>query len=225
MFTSKVVSFDLLLNQINYFNPGRLTLNVMDYLSLIGFWILYFLVHSLLASQQVKSFFKKLMKRGFRFYRLFYSVIATTGLFFILFLNASISSELLFASDGLIRYLSLMLATFGVIVISRSFREYRFSSFIGLKTESSEFRKTGILKYVRHPIYSGTILIVIGFFLFNPTRSTLISVCCIMAYLPIGIYLEERKLIKHFGDLYLTYKREVPSVFPKIRKELFQKTS
>lgn len=193
----------------------------MNYLLLIGCWILYFLIHSLLASQQVKLFFEQLLKRAFRFYRFLYALISTIGLLFLLFLNASISSKLLLASDGVIRYLSLMLATFGVIVISRSFREYRFSSFIGFQTESSEFKKTGILKYVRHPIYSGTILIVIGFFLFNPKLSTLISVCCILAYLPIGIYLEERKLIKHFGDLYLSYKKEVPSIFPKIQKGLF----
>jgi len=197
----------------------------MDYISLIGFWTLYFLLHSLLASHQVKSFFQRLLKRGFRFYRLLYSMISTIGLLLLLIINASISSELLFTCDKLIRYLSLMLATFGVIIISRSFKEYRFSSFIGFKEESSEFKKTGILKYVRHPIYSGTILIVIGFFLFDPTLATLASVCCILVYLPIGIYLEERKLIKHFGDLYLSYKKEVPSVFPKIRKGLFQKIS
>jgi protein-S-isoprenylcysteine O-methyltransferase Ste14 len=197
----------------------------MNFLLLIEFWVLYFFIHSFLASEQVKNLFERWLGRGFRLYRLAYSFISTIGLLFLLLFNASLSSELLFTNEGLIRYLSLMLATFGVIVISQSFREYRFSSFIGLRDEPSEFKKTGVLKFVRHPIYSGTILIVIGFFLFNPTRSTLISVCCILSYLPIGIYLEERKLIKHFGDLYQSYKKEVPSVFPKIRKGLFQKTS
>lgn len=197
----------------------------MNYLLLIGFWILYFFIHSLLASQRVKLFFEKLLKSGFRFYRLTYTLISLIGLLFLLLLNASISSELLFTSHGVIRYLSLMLATFGVIVISRSFKEYRFPAFIGLKEESTEFKKTGILKHVRHPIYSGTILIVIGFFLFNSTRSTLISVCCILAYLPVGIHQEERKLIRYFGESYLAYKNEVPSLFPKIGKELFQKIS
>lgn len=186
---------------------------------------MYFILHSLMASVKVKSFFTRILKSRFRYYRIFYSLISTIGLLLLLFLNASISAEFIFASKGLIRYLSLMLATLGVIVISRSFREYRLSSFIGLKDEPSEFKRTGILKHVRHPIYSGTILIVIGFFLFNPTLATLVSVCCTLAYLPVGIYLEERKLIEQFGNGYLSYKQEVPSVFPDLRKLSFQKTS
>lgn len=190
----------------------------MKYGLLIALWVLYFILHSALASAGVKSFFEQFLKSAFRFYRIMYSVIATLGLLALLFLNASITSPLLFKSEGLIRYLSLMLATFGVIVISRAFREYRFSSFIGVRQEENEFKRTGILKYARHPIYSGTILIVIGFFLFNPKVATLISVCCILTYLPFGIYLEEKKLIKQFGDQYLSYKKDVPSVFPMLRK-------
>lgn len=190
----------------------------MEYLILIALWFIYFTLHSILASVKVKSFFEKLLANGFRFYRIGYSVISTLGLIVLLLFNASIPSKLIFESVGLVRYLSLMLPTFGVIVISRAFREYRFSSFVGLKQETNEFNQTGILKHVRHPIYSGTILIVIGFFLFNPSMATLISVSCVLIYLPLGIYLEEKKLIEQFGDRYLSYKREVPSVFPRIRK-------
>jgi len=197
----------------------------MNYLILFVLWVAYFILHSALASARFKSLFARVLKGRFRYYRILYSLLSTIGLIFLLILNASISSEGIFDSNGVLRYLSLMMATFGVIVISRSFREYRFSSFIGLREESGEFRRNGILKYVRHPIYSGTILIVIGFFLFNPTLATLVSVCCILAYLPVGIYFEERKLIEHFGSEYLSYKKEVPSVFPNIWRLPFQKTS
>ena len=190
----------------------------MKYVLLIGLWFLYLTLHSVLASDRVKSFFKKILKNGFRFYRIVYSLISTVGLLILLIFNAAIPSKLLFISVGFVRYLSLMLATFGVMVISRAFREYRFSSFIGLKQETNEFSQRGILKRVRHPIYSGTILIVVGFFLFNPSISTLISISCILAYLPVGIYLEESKLIKQFGDQYITYKKEVPSIFPRFKK-------
>ncbi len=190
----------------------------MAYIILSTLWILYFALHSVLAADRVKYFFERVLRKGYRFYRIIYSLISTIGLLALLFGNASISTIILFERNGLIRYLSLMLATFGVIVISQAFREYRLASFIGLKEEATEFRRTGVLQHVRHPIYSGTILIVTGFFLFNPTLATLISVGCILVYLPIGIYLEERKLIKQFGGLYLSYKREVPSVFPRLKK-------
>ena len=190
----------------------------MDYLILSLLWLIYFVIHSALASDQVKTYYARIIKRGFRFYRIIYSVISILGLLAILVFNASITSVVLFENKGWIRYISMMLATFGVIIISRSFREYRFAAFVGLKEEGNEFIKTGILKYVRHPIYSGTILLVVGFFLFIPTLSSLISACCTLAYLPVGIYLEERKLINQFGDRYLTYKKEVPSIFPRLRR-------
>ncbi len=183
-------------------------------------WIIYFAVHSVLAADRVKIFFKNLLQGGFRFYRIVYSLLSTVGLLGLLFLNAVIRGELLINPQGIVRYLSLMLATFGVIIVSRAFKEHDALSFIGFRQEGMKFSRSGILNYVRHPIYSGTILIVLGFFLFTPTTATLLSTVCIFAYLPIGIYLEERKLIQQFGDQYIQYKKEVPSLIPGLRKRL-----
>jgi len=73
---------------------------------------------------------------------------------------------------------------------------------------------TGIYARVRHPIYTFTL----GAVLLAPTMSLdrfwifLLSV----AYLAIGIPLEERKLIRTFGKAYENYRRQVPAVIPKI---------
>jgi protein-S-isoprenylcysteine O-methyltransferase Ste14 len=192
----------------------------MDYVWLVLAWGTYFLGHSILAVNSVKNFFKELLGRGFRLYRIFYSIIATVGLLALLLFNASLPSDLLLPSSGMIRYLSLMLATFGVVVISQTFREYSAAGFLGLKAESKKFIRSGILNKVRHPIYSGTILIVVGFFLFSPTVATLLSSLCILSYLPIGIYLEEKKLLLEFGDLYAQYQSEVPALIPDFRKRV-----
>ncbi len=197
----------------------------MTYVILILAWIVYFALHSILAADRIKMFAARISGSHFRFYRIMYSFISSIGLMVLLILNASVTSITLFESKGFVRYLSLMLATFGVMVISQAFKQYRLFSFIGLKQEMNEFTRNGILQYVRHPIYSGTILVVIGFFLFTPTLATLISVSCILLYLPIGIYFEEKKLIKQFGEQYLSYKREVPSVLPRVKKYLFKKVS
>ncbi len=179
-------------------------------------WIIYFAIHSVLAADRVKNFFKNLLQGGFRFYRIFYSLISTLGLLGLLFLNAINGGEPLISPHGIVRYLSLMLATFGVIIITRAFKEHDALSFVGFRQEEPKFSRSGILNHVRHPIYSGTILIVIGFFLFTPTSATLVSVLCVLGYLPIGIYLEEKKLIHQFGDQYNQYKKEVPSLIPKL---------
>ncbi len=198
---------------------------MISYLIFAGLWVLYFIIHSGLATSRVKSFFERILGKHYRFYRIVYSMISIIGLVLLLFISQSFSPVLLFDPNGLTDILGLSLVGIGVIIIYLSFRQYQITSFIGFNEEVSNFTRKGILQHVRHPIYSGTILIVVGYFLFSPILSTLISVACILIYLPVGIYFEETKLIRQYGDLYLSYKKDVPAVFPKLRKELFQKAS
>lgn len=182
----------------------------MSYLILIAGWIVYFALHSILALPSVKKRFHPTR------FRLLYSLLSLAGLLLLLFWNGKIQSELFIASKGPVRYLSLMLTTFGVMIIQVTFRQYSLRGFIGLAEEKTELKTTGILQYVRHPIYSGTILITLGFLLFIPNLPTLLSCCCIFAYLPIGIRLEEKKLEEFYGDAYRAYKKRVPSLIPRL---------
>lgn len=176
-------------------------------------WAIYFILHSVLASARVKSLVKS--RSGFR---LFYSLVATAGLLGLMYYNGTIESPNYFENRGAVRYLSLSGTAFGVILIQLAFRQYGFKEFIGLAEEKPEPLKTsGILSSIRHPIYSGLIMITIGYFLFTPNLPTLISCCCILVYLPIGIYIEEKKLIGRFGDSYRNYKDRVPALIPKIK--------
>ena len=188
----------------------------MLYFLLFFSWVAYFFVHSVLASWPVKEFFRKRLQTKFHLYRLAYTIISSSGLLGLLFLNGSIPAPYFFESKGVVRYVSLLLATFGVFVINAAFRQYKLSSFLGLRKEEEIFSNSGILNKVRHPIYSGIILIVVGFFFFNPNLPTLISASCIFCYLAIGIRLEEKKLIQQFGNTYLEYKKRVPMLTPRI---------
>jgi protein-S-isoprenylcysteine O-methyltransferase Ste14 len=181
-----------------------------SYILLVASWIAYFSIHSLMAIENFKKRFNP------RTYRIVYSLIATIGLLFLLSLNGGIQAADFFESKGFIKYISLMLATFGVMVMQSSFKQYGLKSFLGLAAEKNQLREDGILKYIRHPIYAGIILISLGFFLFIPNLPTMISSICILTYLPIGIYLEEKKLVKYFGDLYIDYKKRVPSLIPRL---------
>ena len=189
---------------------------MMNYFVLAGGWIVYFALHSALASEQVKTTASGSFGRLFRYYRLFYSLFSTIGLIGLLVLNGSISAAYFFKSEGAIRYLSLMFTTFGVMTIQIAFRQYRLKSFLGFADEKNEFKIDGILKLVRHPIYSGLILITIGFFLFMPNLPSLISCLSVFVYLPIGIYLEEKKLMATFGEKYKHYRETVPALVPRL---------
>jgi methanethiol S-methyltransferase len=182
----------------------------MPYLFLVLGWVVYLALHSVLASPGIKR------KYGFRGYRIAYTIFSGAGLLVMLFYNGSIAAAPFFISEGPPRYLSLVLTTFGVMIIQSSFRQYSFRGFIGLKEEPKQFSNEGVLKYVRHPIYAGTILVIVGFFLFIPNLPTLISCLCMLLYIPIGIILEERKLLAMYGNDYLEYMRKVPALFPKL---------
>ena len=186
----------------------------MNYYVLLALgWAVYFALHSVFASLSCKAFFKSLFPAFNKYYRLLYSLFSVAGLILLLILNASKTSYL-FEKTIYIKYVSLVIAAFGMIIIRAAFRSYSLKSFLGVTPESNDFSENGILKHIRHPIYSGTILIVIGFFLFSPTYSSLVTMLSVFAYLPIGIILEERKLISQYGRKYEDYKTRVPSIFP-----------
>jgi protein-S-isoprenylcysteine O-methyltransferase Ste14 len=185
------------------------------YITLVAGWVVYFALHSVLAIEGIKAKFPR------RAYRIFYVVFSTAGLLALMFYNGSIPALKFFVSEGPARWASLILTIFGVMVIQTSFRQYNLQAFLGFKTENNELQTHGILEYVRHPIQAGIILVVLGFFFFIPNMPTLISCACILIYIPIGMHLEEKKLIKTYGDKYAEYKKRVPAIIPdKLVKEL-----
>jgi len=113
-----------------------------------------------------------------------------------------------------------MLAAFGTIILVKSFKNFSGKRFAGLTPHDDleikeELIQTGIHGYIRHPIYAGLILIFTGYFLFSPTLASLIHVGMLMLYLPIGIYLEEKKLLAIFGQAYKNYQSNVPALIPR----------
>lgn len=191
----------------------------MQYFVLITCWGLYFFLHSFLASSNVKEYLKNSFGLSFRTQRLIYSTVSTLGLLAILFYNGALGGERLLSSSQVTRFISLFLAAAGVLIVRMAFRSYDLRSFLGLEDEKKgEFESSGILAHVRHPLYTATILIVIGFFLYDSRFASLVSLVCTFIYLPIGIYLEEKKLVKEFGDRYRAYRQKVPMLMPSIKK-------
>ena len=188
------------------------------YWILTGGWILFYFLHSVLASTEIKSWFEG---RGVSktAYRKMYVVFSTLALFAILIYSSTFAEDDLINAGGFTRYLSLMLAAVGSIVIRVAFKQYNAREFLGLREEnpSHKLAVNGILAYVRHPLYTGTILILLGYLLFVPKLSSVITVGIAFIYLIIGIHLEEKKLILELGDTYREYKEKVPALFPRIR--------
>jgi len=171
-------------------------------------WVGYFVLHSLLAAPAIKKLFPA------KAYRLIYVLVSLAGLLALLVFTTNSEAPYLFLSEGPVRYISLLLTTVGVMVIQLAFREYSLKSFIGLREEEAELKTSGILAHIRHPIYAGTLLIALGLFLFIPKWPVAVACTSIVLYTLIGIQLEERKLVRLFGQAYTDYQRKVPMLIP-----------
>lgn len=186
---------------------------MMDYLELILAWILYLALHSFLASTWLKSRTPISSKS----YRLLYSLIAGAGLLGLVYLMALIPPIWVYELTPFLKFVGMVAASWGVIIVVASFRQISMKAFLGLKKEKNEeLVTTGLHGSVRHPIYTGTILIMVGMFISVPSLAVLLTVLVIFAYLPIGIYFEEKKLIEVFGQTYLDYKENVKAIIPGV---------
>lgn len=179
-------------------------------------WVIFYFFHSLLASRKVKSFGARWLGSTGK-YRLFYVIFSCISLFPVLYLLLT-KGYYVVESNKYFRICSFLTTAYGLIILKRSFREISLRSFIGLANEQHQkLVVTGMHAYMKHPIYTGTLLIFIGAFLFSPTDVLLASFCCLLIYLPVGIGLEEHKLIKEYGNDYLEYKNHVKAaVIPKV---------
>lgn len=177
-------------------------------------WVAYFVIHSLLASEFIKD---KLGNPSW--YRGFYVLVSIIMFIPIILFRVKMDTQFLFEVGVYSKIPAVGLGYAAFYIFKQAAKEYDLKAFIGLRKEQVNLLKTeGILARVRHPFYTGTIALALGFLIWTPTLSNLIMVIVWFAYLPIGIWLEEKKLINEFGDAYLQYKRKVPSVFPKFFK-------
>lgn len=182
-----------------------------DYFILFLAWSFYLASHSLLAS----PFAKEKVNISAQNYRIFYSLVSIAGLVLLIYLMAVTKVKYFYSPSDGVRYVGMVVSSWGVILIMSAFKQISLKTFLGLREDKrNELVTSGIHGRMRHPIYTGTILILTGMFIAVPSVSVLTSTITIFIYLPIGIYLEEKKLIDEFGEAYLEYKRGVSCIIP-----------
>lgn len=152
-------------------------------------------------------------------YRFFYNVIALITFFLTLWIHLSVPAWRLFQGNILTYSIGFLSLIPGLVIMYISIRKY-LPFFIGLKSNQHEtLLLDGIHRIVRHPLYLGTILVLIGLFFLFPYDTNLLAFSILILYTLIGIQLEERKLLKQFGDQYVSYQHDVPALIPSLRKK------
>lgn len=185
-------------------------------------WVLWCTLHSALISITVTEQMKRRLGNGFRFYRLFYSGVSVATLIPLVYYSHMIREAPVFRWEGPIAIVPVLLLAAGVCLFVAGGRNYSWAQLLGIAqiragraggapSGGNSFVVSGIHRVVRHPWYLGGILIVWAQELSLPA---ILVNAVISAYFIIGSFLEERKLVREFGDRYREYQRTVSMLFP-----------
>ena len=184
-------------------------------------WALYGFLHSLLAAAPVKQWFHRQLHISLVAYRIFYILFAALALIVLVYLEATMISQLLFRHNLFFFLAGVGVSIVGLIIMSICILKY-FLTISGLKSlqkqdVENKLEIKGIHRFVRHPLYLGTFTLLWGIFLMTPYASVLVSNVLIIAYTLIAIPYEEKKLVDEFGDDYIRYRSRVPMIVPFFR--------
>ncbi len=184
-------------------------------------WLLFFSLHSILASESVKRFVEERVSNSFRFYRFVYNLISMIIFSAIVYLLSDFSNHhILFSVHPILKYLAWILLFSGIVILTWALYSYKMLDFTGInqlfgrEEIHGKLITSGLNSIVRHPIYFAIILLVIGLSILYPTDLILLTSLFCIVYLYIGTTLEERKLIKIFGDEYKAYQKKVNMFIP-----------
>lgn len=195
-------------------------MNRDHWLLLIG-WVGFGLLHSILAAPGVKTFFHRVLGRHSRYYTLSYSGIASISLVAVLAWQYSFQSPVIGPFPILKYVVGLLAGIPGLWLMGICIRKY-FYYLSGVSALYGEEQRpvleiSGVHRYIRHPLYLGTLLVVWSLFFFFPLLNNLLAVMIITLYTVIGSRLEERKLLQTFGVAYKDYQRQTPMLIPRLR--------
>lgn len=196
---------------------------VQQHFILAFLWILFCVLHSLLASVSIKQKLATAMRSRFKHYRLLYTLFAFATLGVVIYYQINMNSPLIFNPSTLSYIIGIAVALAGLVIMAVCIKKY-FLSLSGLKSlfqesPANSLMLNGIHRFVRHPLYAGTFMAIWGALIVLPLLSILIANFIITMYTLIGITLEEKKLEAEFGDAYKIYKQKVPKLFPALRSK------
>jgi methanethiol S-methyltransferase len=159
---------------------------------------------------------------SFKFYRLFYNIVALVLLIPVVFYTYSIRQTPFFTWEGYLLPVRFLLLATGLFLFYAGARQYDMSTFLGLKqikesvnhnliNATGKLNSNGILGVVRHPFYAAIFPLI---WAANLDVTFLIVNSILSIYVIIGTLLEEEKLFQEFGDEYRAYQDRVSMLFP-----------
>jgi protein-S-isoprenylcysteine O-methyltransferase Ste14 len=192
--------------------------------------LLYGGLHSLLASNKVKSLAQQAFGQDFmRFYRLIYNAFAILTFLPVLAIPVIWPGLTLYQLSGFWLLLSSLGQLFAIALLIKGLMQTDVWDFLGMRQVFRGENQNdqglvihGLYRCIRHPLYAAGLL----FIWLTPvmTTSLLVFIIGLSIYILIGSTFEDRRLQKEFGTAYQAYKAQVPRLIPRIGKCLDQKS-
>ena len=181
----------------------------------VSYFLIFAVIHSLLATDRVKKRAEKLFGKAFRYYRLLYSLISIP-LFapaLIVWITYSNSTPLIYAIPQNLYPVLILVRLCAIGIFGYAMLQIDVLEFSGLKRQKKNVLVTGgAYAKVRHPLYTaGIILLATNM---QMTLLDLTAAVLITGYLLVGAFIEERRLLSVFGDEYRRYQEEVSMFIP-----------
>jgi protein-S-isoprenylcysteine O-methyltransferase Ste14 len=184
----------------------------------IGLWGM---IHSLLASLSFKNFLRRALGAGFmRFYRLLYNLFSVVSFGFILYLMITLPDKNLYRVSSPWNYLMLVGQAISAFLLLAAVLQTDMLSFAGLRQLVEEERTgklvtNGLYRFVRHPLYTFSLLVL--WLSPSVTVNSFIVYLALTLYVLVGVFFEERKLLREFGKDYANYRAVTPMLIPGFR--------
>jgi protein-S-isoprenylcysteine O-methyltransferase Ste14 len=191
----------------------------MELFPLALFWLLYCILHSLLATLRVKHWVARQHPDWLPAYRLIFNLLAVLLLTPGAWLTYQYPGVMLWQWQGVAAWIVNGIA--GIALLGLLFSSpYDLQAFLGLRQrqtrtdrveDEESFRISPLHRFVRHPWYFLGLLLI---WTRDMNQSMLLSGIMLTLYLIIGSRLEEHKLLVYHGDVYREYMARVPGLFP-----------
>lgn len=192
-------------------------------------WLLYFTLHSALASNTVKGYITQAYPALRACYRVIYNGVAIVSLvpvIFLMFINQG--TQFIIWPEALFPLKALVLIS-AIACFIWSLTYYDLKAFMGVEQCRSKKADTQsghtlvispIHRFVRHPWYSCALFIL---WFRDMNTAQFVSTLLISGYFVIGSFFEERRLVAEHGEQYRRYQHRVAALIPLPWKYLSKK--
>lgn len=190
------------------------------------FWLIFSVavwgvVHSWMASLKFKETLRRILgSNGVKFYRLFYNVFSVISIAPIFYLMITLPDQDFYQIPPPWSYLMFAGSGIFVLLLFVAVLQTDVLSFVGLRQlfqeeQPGKLVTRGFYRMVRHPLYTFGLLAL--WLSSSVSLNAFIVYVGLTIYILVGIYFEERKLLREFGQAYADYQSTTPMLIPGLK--------